>query len=1411
MAYGGNITAILTLDASKFDAGIKSAVAGMNNVAKSAVSSGTGVNNLQKGMNNLSRDTQSAAGNMSKYLAEAQKANTSLPNIVKSLDNIGATSQRATTTGASGFQRLGEGISKAGQGLNQFASSFVSFDIWMAGLVGGAFLQFTVGAAAAVDRSLQLMKFVGMSSAEVERLNKSTKDYAKSAALVSQPEMLDAWRIVRLSAKLGGDQMIANNSTMGDTIALFKMQGRSATDAGRALEDAMSGNFMRFKEINIKQSDLIKAGWDGNRNNAMGFFAALQKIYQDRGIVGLANNTESVAAKFENVKEQVQLIGVEIGNRLLPTVSALLIEVLKLLSSPLGNTLVMWGISATAVGFTFALLLPIFANITLAIPRMIGMMALWRGEMTFLQATSATSMVQLTSFGGVITGLGGRIKSIIPSFMLLRGNLLLSLGVWGAVAIAIGVAAYALYDYGNKQGWFTSAQDNATMHLNNWKTKVDESKTAVNNAQKEVDKWTNIVAQSTPGTKAYAVASDNLAQAKSRLATATSVATDAEKGYNEASAHHAEVTKNYADATEKLRRETIAYKVAIGVLTPAQGELAIKTGESAAGLNNANYQIATATNSTNTYTDAVRNAGQTVSKNDPFKHLKTSLIEFNAAWYSATSPSERFMTLGNVLAVFGGIAQDVMDRFNYSTKTFTGSAVGVSDAVKNWIITPFTRAVTTIRDFWNVFVQGAAPGKATSWLKPISDAWNELKEAIRGALVAFNEGLGFTPPSSTTEGIGAWGLQVDYFANSANKAKSIIELLKDIFVNFVNAVSPPKGESAPDQGIGAWGLQLNFVGDKAESSKGAIQTIADAMHGLAVWIKEMTPYIRATGIVLRDYIIPAVTNAVIIVGNFSQAIIDTNNAIKPWLDLLWQIYHIIKGASPGIIPALKELWITAQTVWNNMVGLIQPVLTPLQKIWDILDKISKFKMPNLGSLGINLPKFEMPNLGNFKLPTPEQILGEITKRINPLNWQIPSIPSILDQTWRKITMLFWQIPSIPALLDQTWRKITMLFWQIPSPGSILGIMWNKIKELVWKIPGASEILGIIGKAIGAFRWPWGPPQSTISSARSAVSSTISSASKSPIVSAGKFILGAMTPWGPPAGPIQDFMGGLMAAKAGVNPFQIVSATNKGFRKGGVNAFTDVADAMEGHVPNYRLYTGEVYSDPQIWRNRFCNCMDGAELLLNENAKYFGMSGSMPRGWWGGWPHRWAVVGGKQFDFTNKQKHGTWKAHNDSQRSILRDYVGSTNGWNSIGGRAMYDIFSGGETSSFDQMMEMLGPTLRYFGYPGHGVDPMAALMGGGNCFDMTLGIMQMAQQRYGLPAKMVWGTYGGNSHVWANIGGKDYDLSRRALEGTYTPPPRGPKGPGAGTVIIIEGDVYGYKDFADKVEKVANGIFNNSW
>jgi hypothetical protein len=114
-----------------------------------------------------------------------------------------------------------------------------------------------------------------------------------------------------------------------------------------------------------------------------------------------------------------------------------------------------------------------------------------------------------------------------------------------------------------------------------------------------------------------------------------------------------------------------------------------------------------------------------------------------------------------------------------------------------------------------------------------------------------------------------------------------------------------------------------------------------------------------------------------------------------------------------------------------------------------------------------------------------------------------------------------------------------------------------------------------------------------------------------------------------------------------------------------------------------------------------------------------------------------------------------------------------------------------------------GLGLHYENYTGHQKNAWnaAGTCLTGNCVDMTLGLMS----RYG--GGMVAGTWNGGPHVWWQApSGQQLDPARKALDGTWTPPARGPNDPSFGTTIVIQGDIYGFEDFKKKVEEANTEI-----
>jgi hypothetical protein len=487
-------------------------------------------------------------------------------------------------------------------------------------------------------------------------------------------------------------------------------------------------------------------------------------------------------------------------------------------------------------------------------------------------------------------------------------------------------------------------------------------------------------------------------------------------------------------------------------------------------------------------------------------------------------------------------------------------------------------------------------------------------------------------------------------------------------------------------------------------------------------------------------------------------------------DALKKVYCILVGCSPGIIPALQELWDWGGRVFNALKSYVDPVLKSLQDIWDIIQKIASGDFSGIfgkgGILDFKLPDFKLPDFGNLmpkisipkmQWPDPGNILREIIQRVKSaiprLNWRIPSIGQVIEFVQNKIPRLNWRIPSAGQLLSQTWRKISSLIWRIPGVSQLLSQTWQKISKLVWKIPDAGRILKAITDKIPRFRWPMGPG--------------VSSAAATGVGRAMQYTTA-------PRGPIKDAIANTMSRKSGVGVGYIRNAMEKRFT--GVSAFRDIANGISDHL-NYQFYFGDQKSNKEVWDSGLCNCYDGAQFIVSEASQRFGLNAGMQNGFWGKTPHTWATVGGQPFDMAAKLIRGTW-------------------------------IPPSGPPQDFHEFMTDIGPGLEWMGYGGHRVSPYEALTNAGNCFDMTLGIMGIANDLWGLPAQMVWGHYDGMTHVWAKIGNRNYDPTRRALEGTYNPPPQGPrpKGPESGDTIIVQflGEVYGVEDLDKRTEGMVN-------
>lgn len=367
-------------------------------------------------------------------------------------------------------------------------------------------------------------------------------------------------------------------------------------------------------------------------------------------------------------------------------------------------------------------------------------------------------------------------------------------------------------------------------------------------------------------------------------------------------------------------------------------------------------------------------------------------------------------------------------------------------------------------------------------------------------------------------------------------------------------------------------------------------------------------------------------------------------------------------------------------------------------------------------------------LGNFQFPTfAWPTIQDIENLLGLSSFQLPQFkfPTLQDiEQWLHIPNFpNWHIPGLPDI--QRWLHIPGFpNWHIPGLTDIQ--RWLHIPSFPgWHIPSISTIISAMH--IPAFKWPWGPSTGITKSVQS-----IGSGSNG----------GGGGVFGPPRGPLTTSLASIMSNRSGVGMGYVNQSMNSNFS--GVGGFRPIADYLSNNL-SYQFYMGDQKSDAQVWNSKSCNCYDGAQLLVDEASNRFGLGTGIQTGVWDGTniPHAWSVIGGSNFDMAAKLIRGQWNP-------------------------------PAGPAKNLSEFMQDIGPGLEYVGYAGHGQDPVNSLMYGGNCFDMTLGLMNLSNQLYGTNSEMVWGHWGDQSHVWMRANGRDYDPARKALTGSWNPPPQGP-------------------------------------
>lgn len=761
MINGGEVIVRLLLDNKQFVSGINTSMAQVSALEKGTTQF---TNNTTKGL----QTTNAAVNNVSKQFTQfANDTSAGFKNSATSALNFSAQMTKTSTTGVAGFGNIVGAIGRMPNALNQAMHSLIGFDLWFGILLGGIFAKFTVGNAMMVEDAKSTFRYVGMQGKEVDKLTKSVTEYAAAASKVDMKEMLDGWKIIRLSVPMTGSQMEKFNGILGDTIAFFKANGRSAEDAARAVEDSIGGSWKRMIELNIKKGDLIKAGWSGASDDVEGYFMALQKVYQDRGIEGYAKKLDSFADKWQLVREKMILIGIAVGEFLLPILGKAVDGILGLMEY-LGT-----GWSAAIVGVvgltaTFGLLWPaiklVFSPLTFLVTQLLSLRgasraaALASGELTIAQTlhakvTAVVSAAQAAYHAALDAG-----KSKLYAY---GAAIYAALGPIGIALIAITALAAAVYLAGNHFGWWTSNVQKAEGALDKINSKVSDLTTRQQTLQSKVDSLTATMNKYKKGSPEWIKADEELARTRGELSKVTDELNSATGDAADYEYELATAKDNLAESQENLIKSYIRYKVAMGEMTEAEAKNAIDSANRAAehldgikheaGVTNVHKkELDEMTESLEKGEEPRRNfstwaaeAHAALTKFGDSLNVVDLLDDFNlimgAGLHKAGIPDWLSKPLGDVFGIMGG-TNNYKFLSDFANYLFDGVQSGnfFTAPLSNWI----TSQIGSLD--WNQVIRGAFPNM-------------NLGSIIMDWLFGGSSGSGGTGLSGSSGGLGMAG------------------------------------------------------------------------------------------------------------------------------------------------------------------------------------------------------------------------------------------------------------------------------------------------------------------------------------------------------------------------------------------------------------------------------------------------------------------------------------------------------------------------------------------------------------------------------------------------------------------------------------------------------------------------------
>lgn len=363
------------------------------------------------------------------------------------------------------------------------------------------------------------------------------------------------------------------------------------------------------------------------------------------------------------------------------------------------------------------------------------------------------------------------------------------------------------------------------------------------------------------------------------------------------------------------------------------------------------------------------------------------------------------------------------------------------------------------------------------------------------------------------------------------------------------------------------------------------------------------------------------------------------SALKP-------IYCIIMGCSPGIVPAIMQLYATAQTYFNALLAflwsIINPIVATLMNGWRAITYATRNTW--------NTVKTIIWGTLNTVWTKVTSVVGMVKNKFTSMKDSlVSSAKAIYDGVWTN------HLKPLVDKIGEFWNKIT-------NPGS-----WFSGGGKSGGKAGSPGMAGYYAGGAGTTRHAPGIRTSKNNNIFSGLGSAIKGMARNAVYSAG-------LPMDPRfqgyAGPLQTnkriedprqcqekygkqcYAGGWDFGSNWVEKIkQLVSTWSANIfgssipildlanGKGNLGIFEVLANRLISGT-SYDFYYNGRYSDKEALSRKAFNCWDGAEILIHL-ANALGLSASMGRGTWNGYGHVWAVVNGKNFDTTAFQHGHGW--------------------------------------------------------------------------------------------------------------------------------------------------------------------------